>query len=109
VECKTDATIGFQCAELGDKANAKTIRYTKVAPNGDQMSQKDDFNRREFLTPAAVNPEVQITACAIRSRMERTVRRHYYGDRESMKFSNIAEANQYLTRDYRDGWKLTSA
>ena len=30
-------------------------------------------------------------------------------DRESMKFTNIAEPNQYLTREYRDGWKLTSA
>jgi hypothetical protein len=30
-------------------------------------------------------------------------------DRENMKFTNIAEANQYLTREYRDGWKLTSA
>jgi hypothetical protein len=30
-------------------------------------------------------------------------------DRESMKFTNIAEANQYLTREYRDGWKLTGA
>jgi hypothetical protein len=30
-------------------------------------------------------------------------------DRENMKFSNAAEANQYLTRDYREGWKLTSA
>jgi hypothetical protein len=27
-------------------------------------------------------------------------------DKENMKF-NIAEANQYLTREYRDGWKLT--
>ena len=30
-------------------------------------------------------------------------------DAESMKFTNIADANQYLTREYRDGWKLTSA
>jgi Oxidoreductase family, C-terminal alpha/beta domain/Oxidoreductase family, NAD-binding Rossmann fold len=30
-------------------------------------------------------------------------------DRETMKFTNIAEANPYLTREYRDGWKLTSA
>jgi hypothetical protein len=30
-------------------------------------------------------------------------------DKESMKFTNIADANQYLTREYRDGWKLTSA
>ena len=29
-------------------------------------------------------------------------------DKESMKFTNIADANQYLTREYRDGWKLTS-
>jgi hypothetical protein len=30
-------------------------------------------------------------------------------DQESMKFTNIGDANQYLTREYRDGWKLTSA
>ena len=30
-------------------------------------------------------------------------------DREGMKFTNISEANQYLTHNYRDGWKLTSA
>jgi hypothetical protein len=30
-------------------------------------------------------------------------------DRENMKFTNVAEANQYLTREYRDGWKLASA
>jgi hypothetical protein len=30
-------------------------------------------------------------------------------DSENMKFTNGAEPNQYLTREYRDGWKLTSA
>ena len=30
-------------------------------------------------------------------------------DQENMKFTNIPDANQYLTRNYRDGWKLTSA
>jgi hypothetical protein len=30
-------------------------------------------------------------------------------DRDSMKFTNIAEANQYLRRDYRDGWELAGA
>ena len=30
-------------------------------------------------------------------------------DQQNMKITNIAEANQYLTREYRDGWKLTSA
>jgi hypothetical protein len=30
-------------------------------------------------------------------------------DQENMKFSNVAEANQYLTREYREGWNLTSA
>ena len=30
-------------------------------------------------------------------------------DQEAMKFTNAAEANQYLIREYRDGWKLTSA
>jgi hypothetical protein len=30
-------------------------------------------------------------------------------DKESMRFTNIADANQYLIREYRDGWELTSA
>jgi hypothetical protein len=30
-------------------------------------------------------------------------------DQQNMKVTNIAEANQYLTREYRDGWKLTGA
>ena len=30
-------------------------------------------------------------------------------DREGMKLTNIPEANEYLTRNYRDGLKLTSA
>jgi hypothetical protein len=30
-------------------------------------------------------------------------------DQEGMKVTNIPEANEYLTRNYRDGWKLTSA
>jgi len=30
-------------------------------------------------------------------------------DRENMTFTNIAESNQYLTREYRDGWQLTGA
>jgi len=30
-------------------------------------------------------------------------------DKENMKFTNIADANQYLTREYRQGWELTGA
>lgn len=30
-------------------------------------------------------------------------------DGETMLFKNAAEANQYLKREYRDGWKLTAA
>lgn len=30
-------------------------------------------------------------------------------DRDNMRFTNAADANPYLTREYRDGWKLTSA
>jgi predicted dehydrogenase len=30
-------------------------------------------------------------------------------DKDKMLFTNAAEANSYLTREYRDGWKLTSA
>jgi hypothetical protein len=30
-------------------------------------------------------------------------------DREAMSFTNTSEANQFLRREYRDGWVLTSA
>ncbi len=30
-------------------------------------------------------------------------------DREAMKFTNAAEPNEFLKREYRDGWKLTAA
>ncbi len=30
-------------------------------------------------------------------------------DREAMRFTNANDANPYLVRNYRDGWKLTSA
>ncbi len=30
-------------------------------------------------------------------------------DRENMRFTNAPEANRYLTREYREGWELTSA
>jgi len=30
-------------------------------------------------------------------------------DREGMKVTNIPEANEYLTLNSRDGWKLTSS
>ena len=30
-------------------------------------------------------------------------------DREAMKFTNANDANQYLKREYRDGWTLTAA
>jgi hypothetical protein len=30
-------------------------------------------------------------------------------DKENMKFTNISDANQNLTRKYSDGWKVTGA
>ena len=30
-------------------------------------------------------------------------------DREAMKFTNANDANPYTIREYREGWKLTSA
>jgi len=66
-----------------------------------------------FLNAANCSEAIALAGAAIRhSRRifnENTCAPAFLWDKENMKFTNIPEANQYLTRNYRDGWKLTSA
>jgi predicted dehydrogenase len=66
-----------------------------------------------FLNAANCSEAIALAGAAMRySRKifnEETCAPALLWDQEGMKFTNIPEANQYLTREYRDGWKLTSA
>ena len=53
-----------------------------------------------FLTAWPISEAVNLYAVALRCR-----KRILY-DAESMKITNVPEANQYLTRQYRKGWEL---
>jgi Oxidoreductase family, NAD-binding Rossmann fold/Oxidoreductase family, C-terminal alpha/beta domain len=66
-----------------------------------------------FLNAANCSETIALAGAAIRYSRKIFNENHcapaLLWDAESMKFTNIADANQYLTREYRDGWKLTSA
>jgi hypothetical protein len=66
-----------------------------------------------FLNAANCSETIALAGAAIRYsrkifRADRCAPALQY-DQEAMKFTNASEANQYLVRDYRNGWKLTSA
>jgi len=66
-----------------------------------------------FLNAANCSETIALAGAAIRYgrkifRENRCAPPLHY-DQESMKFTNVSEANQYLVREYRNGWKLTSA
>jgi hypothetical protein len=52
-----------------------------------------------FLTAGAISEAVNLYAVALRTR-----KRLLY-DGESMKITNLSEANRYLAREYRKGWE----
>jgi hypothetical protein len=53
-----------------------------------------------FLNMGAISDAVNLGAVALRAR------RKILFDSESMKITNVAEANKYLYREYRKGWEL---
>jgi len=66
----------------------------------------------DFQKAAAVTEGINLAAVA-----SRVSRRNFAGgggrsapvllwDAENMRFANVPEANQFLSREYRDGWKL---
>ena len=53
-----------------------------------------------FINAAAITDAVNLGTVALRSRKK------VLFDSASMKITNVAEANRYLTREYRKGWEL---
>ena len=53
-----------------------------------------------FLNAAAITDTVNLGTVALRAG------RKVLFDSDSMKITNVAEANQYLCREYRAGWEL---
>ena len=53
-----------------------------------------------FLLAGPISETINLGAIALRAR-----KRVVY-DSAAMKITNVAEANQYLTREYRKGWEL---
>jgi len=66
-----------------------------------------------FLNAANCSEAIALAGTAIRySRKifnENRCAQALQWDRENMKFTNAADANPYLKREYRDGWTLTGA
>ena len=66
-----------------------------------------------FLNAANCSEAIALAGAAIRYSRKIFNENHcapaLQWDRENMKFTNAAEANQFLNRQYRDGWQLTSA
>ena len=65
-----------------------------------------------FLSAGPISETVCLAAVALRAGRQKSGSRSYPAplkllyDSASMKVTNMAEANQYLTREYRPGWEL---
>ena len=65
-----------------------------------------------ILTAGPISETVCLAAVALRAARQKSGVRVYPAavrvkyDSASMKITNLADANQYLTRDYRPGWEL---
>ncbi len=66
-----------------------------------------------FLNAANCSEAIAMAGAAIRYSREIFNEDHcapaLLWDKEAMRFTNANAANQYLVRNYRDGWKLTGA
>ena len=66
-----------------------------------------------FLNAANCSESIALAGAAIRYSRKIFGENHcapaLQWDKEAMKFTNASEANQFLEREYRDGWKLVSA
>jgi hypothetical protein len=78
----------------------------------DQVNRSDDvwidaFKEKKqspgsFLLAGAISETINLGAVALR------VRKKLIYDSTKMQITNVPEANQYLTREYRSGWELKS-
>jgi hypothetical protein len=92
------------------------------------MTPKVEINRWDFLAPAAAaaaavagnflnaancSEAIALAGAAIHYNNkifnENRCAPAMLWDREAMAFTNAPDANRYLKREYRDGWKLTGA
>lgn len=65
-----------------------------------QACQGGEPSPGSFLNAAAITDAVNLGTVALRAG------RKVVFDTESMKITNVPEANRYLVRDYRQGWEL---
>jgi len=102
---------GFRCESPRILPEKRMIEITGAAE-----PPKDEVDRRErnwvaafkngkeapgsFLKASAVTETILLGGVALRTR-----KRLVY-DSKNMRITNVPEANQYLTRQYRAGWEL---
>ena len=66
----------------------------------------------DFLNAGPISETVCLAAVALRAGKAKSGSRTYPAamkvlyDSASMKITNLADANKYLTREYRQGWEL---
>ncbi|MDH5608667.1 MAG: Gfo/Idh/MocA family oxidoreductase [Cyclobacteriaceae bacterium] len=99
---------GFNCENpeliTEGTGSGKPADYTEKTDRSDDHWIRAFKNNTEspgsFLRAGAVTETILLGAVALRAR-ERVVY-----DTEKMQITNVAEANQFLTREYRKGWEL---
>jgi predicted dehydrogenase len=108
---KGTIVAGFRCESPRILPEKKMIEVTGSAEPPEDESDRSERNwvvafkaDREspgsFLKASAVTETILLGGAALRAR-----KRLVY-DSENMKITNVPEANQYLTREYRPGWEL---
>jgi hypothetical protein len=102
---------GFRCEKpvLIPESRMKSYMADRVVP-AEVTDRSDDTwidafkNKKQspgsFLLAGPISETINLGAIALRAR-----KRAVY-DAAAMKITNVAEANQYLTREYRKGWEL---
>jgi hypothetical protein len=102
---------GFRCEKpvLIPESRMKSYMADRVVP-AEVTDRSDDTwidafkNKKQspgsFLLAGPISETINLGAIALRAR-----KRVVY-DAAAMKITNVAEANQYLTREYRKGWEL---
>lgn len=102
---------GFRCEKpvLIPESRMKSYMASRTVPEevNDRSDDKwiDAFKEKKqspgsFLYAGPISETINLGAIALRAR-----KRVVY-DATAMKITNVPEANQYLTREYRKGWEL---
>ena len=102
---------GFRCESPRLLPEKKMIEFTGSSEPPESKSDRNERNWIEafmageqspgsFLKAGTITETILLGGVALRARQ-----RIVY-DAENMKITNLPEANQYLTREYREGWEL---